>query len=88
MGVDIVKVSGSGQIFLPNEIRKKLSVATGDSLAIYATDNVIVLRPIKLPTAEEFSVWLKEARAWAKKAGLTEEDVSRVTKSARRKKKQ
>ena len=34
MGVDIIKVSNSGQIYLPNEIRKKLSIANGDSLAV------------------------------------------------------
>ena len=86
MGVDIIKVSSSGQIFLPTEIRKKLSIAGGDSLAIYASDKVVVLKPIKLPTEKEFSRWLDEAQTWAKDAGYVEEDVIGVTKSVRRKK--
>ena len=87
MGVDVIRVSSSGQIFLPNEIREKLSIANGDSLAVYATDKVVVLKPVKLPTAKQFSKWLDEAQTWAREVGLEEEDVPRVTKSVRRQKK-
>ena len=86
MEVDVIKVSSSGQIFLPTEIREKLSIAGGASLAVYATDKVIVLKPIKLPTARKFSQWLNEAQVWARETGLEEKDVPRVTKSVRRKK--
>lgn len=87
MKVDVIKVSSSGQIFLPTEIRKKLSITSGDNLAIYASDEVIVLKPIQLPTAKAFSRWLDEAQAWASEAGIVEDDVISVTKSVRRKKK-
>ena len=86
MEFDVAKVSSSGQIFLPTKIRQKLSIAEGDSLAVYATDKVIVLKPLELPTVQEFSHWLDESQVWAKEAGYEEEDVAAVTKSVRRKK--
>ena len=86
MGVDVVTVSAKGQIVLPVEMRKALSISGGSALAAFATDKVIVLKPVEMPTAEEFSDWLEEAQAWAKKAGYEKADVTKAVKSARRKK--
>jgi AbrB family looped-hinge helix DNA binding protein len=83
MKVEIIRVSAKGQISLPADIRKSLSISDGDALAAFATDKAIVLRPIKLPTEEEFSGWLEEAQAWAREAGYTEEDLGGVIKSVR-----
>ena len=44
---------------------------------------MIVLKPLRLPTAEEFSGWLEEAQAWAKEAGYTEDDLGGIIKSVR-----
>ena len=83
MKVDIIKVSARGQISLPVDMRKALSISDGDGLAAFATDEVIVLRPLRLPTAKEFSGWLKEAQTCAREAGVTEEDLGGVVKSVR-----
>lgn len=40
--VDMMRVSGSGQIFLPTKMRKALSISEGDFLAAYATDETII----------------------------------------------
>lgn len=87
MEVDIVAVSSRGQIVLPMEMRKKLSISDGDRLAVFATDKVIVLKPLKLPTAKEFSGWLDEAQEWGKEAGYEMDDVNDVIRSVRRRKK-
>ena len=87
MGVEVVTVSGKGQIVLPMEMRKALSISSGSALAAFATDKVIVLKPMEMPTADEFSGWLEEARAWAKKAGYEEEDVPRAVQAVRERKK-
>lgn len=86
MDVDIVRVSAKGQIAIPVDMRNALSISDGDCLAAFATDEVIVLKPLRLPTAKEFSGWLQEAQAWAKEAGYTEEDMSGIVKSVRIKK--
>ena len=87
MGVEVITVSGKGQVVLPMEMRKKLGITEGGALAAFATDKVIVLKPVEMPTPEEFSAWLKEAQAWAKKAGYKEVDVAKTVKSVRRGKK-
>ncbi|MBQ7514668.1 MAG: AbrB/MazE/SpoVT family DNA-binding domain-containing protein [Schwartzia sp.] len=88
MRVEVIRVSNNGQISIPTKIREKLSIANGDALAVYATDKVIVLKRVELPTAEEFSQWLGESQAWANEAGYAEADLGAVTKSVRRKKRQ
>ncbi len=85
MGVEVVTVSSKGQIVLPMEMRKSLSIADGDTMAAFATDKVIILRPCRLPTAEEFSEWLEEAEMWAKEAGYGEDDITGIIQSVRRK---
>ena len=86
MGVEIVTVSGKGQIVLPMEMRKALSIADGGALAAFATDKVIVLKPIEMPTADEFTEWMEGALSWAKQAGFEEEDVPRAVQSVRKRK--
>jgi len=63
-----------------------MSINTGDRLAVFATDDVILLKPVKLPTIEEFKRNLDEAEAWAKEVGYTEEDVNDIIKSVRKRK--
>ena len=86
MSVGVITVQGRGQIVLPKDVRETLSISDGDALAVFATDKVIVMKPIELPTAEKFSEWLEEAQRWAKKAGVKERDVSDVVQSVRSKK--
>ena len=75
MAVDVLTVSTKGQIVLPAPIRKALSIKSGDRLAAYAIGDTVMLKPVKVPTEEDFKSWLDEAQAWAAGAGLTPADV-------------
>lgn len=86
MSIDVLTVSSKGQIVLPAEMRKSLSIATGDKLAVYASDDIIMLKVIKMPSAKEFERKLDEARDWAASVGYEESDVSEIIKSVRKKK--
>ena len=86
MDTALVTVSTKGQIVLPANIRRSLSISDGDRLAIQMVEGVIMLKPVKVPTAEDFKRWMDEAREWAATAGYTEEEVPEVIKSVRRKK--
>lgn len=83
MNTQIVTVSSKGQISLPIAIRKSLSIAAGDKLVAYTSGDVIMLKVLKLPTAEEFEKSLDQAQKWAASVGYAEEDVNDVIKSAR-----
>ena len=82
----ILTVSSKGQISLPVSIRKLLSIDTGDKLVAYTSGDVIMLKTLKLPSAEEFEASLDEAQKWADSVGYEESEVNDIIKSARRKK--
>ena len=46
MSIDVLTVSSKGQIVLPAEMRKRLSIGSGAKLAAYASDDVIMLKLI------------------------------------------
>ena len=76
MAVDVLTVSTKGQIVLPAPIRKALSIKSGDRLAAYAIGDTVMLKPVRVPTEDDFKSWLDEAQAWAEGAGLTPADVN------------
>jgi len=86
MNMQILTVSSKGQISLPVSIRKILSINTGDKLVAYISGDVIMLKTLKLPSAEEFETSLDEAQKWAMSVGYDENDVDGIIKSVRRKK--
>ena len=86
MNTKVLTVSSKGQISLPVAIRKLLSIDAGDKLVAYASGDVIMLKTLKLPTAEEFEASLDEAQKWASSVGYKEEDVNDIIKSVRQSK--
>ena len=85
MSTQILTVSSKGQISLPVSIRKLLPIDTGDKLVAYTCGDVIMLKTLKLPSAEEFETSLDEAQKWAKSVGYNENDVNDIVKSVRKK---
>lgn len=86
MSVDVLTVSSKGQVVLPASIRKSLAIEAGARLAAYASDDFIMLKVLRMPTADDFKAKLDEAQAWASSVGYSEDDVNDIIKSARRKK--
>lgn len=88
MNTQVLTVSSKGQISLPVAIRKTLSIGAGDKLVAYISGDVIMLKTLKLPTAEEFEASLDEAQRWAASVGYKEDDVDDIIKSVRRSKRE
>ena len=86
MSMQILTVSSKGQISLPVNIRKLLSIDAGDKLVAYTSGDVIMLKTLKLPSAEEFETSLDEAQKWVLSVGYNENDVDDIVKSIRKKK--
>ena len=84
--MDVLTVSSKGQVVLPASIRKSLSIDAGDKLAVYASDDVIMLKVLRMPSAEEFRAKLDEAAEWAASVGYSESDVDDIVKSVRKSK--
>lgn len=62
MKTDVLSVSSKGQIVLPIAMRRALNINTGDHLAVYSTDDAIVLKRLDMPTTVEFDAWLDAVR--------------------------
>ena len=86
MNAQILTLSSKGQISLPIAIRRNLNIDTGDKLAVYTSGDVVMLKVLRLPTLEEISKTLDEAKEWAETVGYKESDVNDIIKSVRRKK--
>ena len=83
MSVDVLTISSKGQIVLPAAIRKALSLTSGDKLAAYSSGDAVLLKPIRLPSDQQFAAWMDEAQGWAKDVGYSEDDVAAIDKSVR-----
>ena len=83
MSVEVITVSSKGQIALPAGMRKRMSINQGDKFAAYEDGNVIMLKPLKIPSEEEFKMWLEEASDRASTSGLKEAQVSDIIKEYR-----
>ncbi len=85
MAIELLTVSSKGQVVLPASMRKTLAIETGSKLAAYATDDLIMLKVVRIPTAEDFAAKLDEAKAWAASVGYQEADVEPIIKEVRQK---
>ena len=83
MSIDVLTLSSKGQIVLPAGVRKRMSLRNGDKLVMYSEGDVIMLKPIQLPTEEEFKAQLDEAQQWAASVGYMEDDVNSIIKETR-----
>lgn len=86
MDIQVLTVSSKGQISLPIGIRRRLSIDTGDKLIVYASNDTIMLKTLKLPSTSEFESALLEAQTWASSVGYSNNDVNDIIKSVRKKK--
>jgi len=82
--MDVLKVSSKGQISIPAKVRKEMNIKFGDRLAYVVFGDTLVMKPVKMPSEEEFEKSLEEANSWAGSVGLTEEDIHEAIKEVRK----
>ncbi|MBQ7604124.1 MAG: AbrB/MazE/SpoVT family DNA-binding domain-containing protein [Clostridia bacterium] len=83
MNAQIVTVSTKGQVALPVSIRKEMGIESGAKFVAFASGDTIMLKMVKLPSAEDFKKAMDEAQAWAADNGLNESDLNALIKTAR-----
>ena len=86
MSIDVLTVSSKGQVVLPAEMRKQLSISSGDKLAAYASGDIIMLKVIKMPSEEDFIAHMDEAKSWAESVGYQQDDINSIIKDVRKRK--
>ena len=65
MKIELTKLSSKGQVVIPQDIREKMSLEEGETLAVSMQDNLIVLKKMENPMEKEDLETLEEVKgAW------------------------
>ena len=82
-GVATTKMSSKGQVVIPETIRKKLHLKTGDQFVVVGDGDVVILKSISPPTMGDFDDLITRARQSAADAGLVESDIENAIAKVR-----
>jgi AbrB family looped-hinge helix DNA binding protein len=80
------RMSSKGQVVIPEEIRKSLSLTEGHQFVVLGEKDVIILKVVTPPSMKDFDNLIKKARAEAKKVGLKKSNIQKIIKTVRTKK--
>ena len=83
--VATTKMSSKGQVVIPEDIRDKMGLHSGDQFLVLAEKDVVILKIVTRPSMSEYKNLITKARKSAKAAGLTQESVKSAIKVARKK---
>ena len=82
--VEITRTSMKGQVVIPEGIRKRLRIIPGTKFAAYGKNDIVILRKIKTPTAEDFEKLVDFGVKFAKERGIkSDKDVERMVHESR-----
>ncbi len=84
--ISTTKLSSKGQVVIPEAIRKKLGLKSGDQFVVTGNRDVVILKSISPPSLDEFDDLIAEARRQARKAGMKRTDVKSALAKVRGKK--
>jgi AbrB family looped-hinge helix DNA binding protein len=84
--VATTKMSSKGQVVIPEQIRKSLSLEAGTQFIVLGDDGVVVLKTISPPSVKEFDSIIRRARAQARTAGMVPQDIAEAIKESRQSK--
>ena len=82
--VVLTKMSTKGQVVIPKAMRKDLDIEDGDIFAVFGKADTIILRRVSVPTEEEFEELLRWGTEFAKREGITREDVQKAIDETRK----
>jgi AbrB family looped-hinge helix DNA binding protein len=84
--ISTTKMSSKGQVVIPEAIRKKLGLKSGDQFVVTGNKDVVILKSILPPSLDEFDDLIAEARRQARKAGMKRSDIVSALNRVRGKK--
>lgn len=74
--VETTKMSSKGQIVIPEEIRKRLGLKSGDKFLVVGDRDVVILKSISAPSIDEFDDLIAKARKQAEAVGMKRSDIA------------
>jgi len=64
MEIELTKVSSKGQVVIPQRVRERLKIREGETLAVSAEGDLLVLKKIKNPLEEDLETLKEIKEAW------------------------
>jgi len=83
--IETTKMSSKGQIVIPEAIRERLGLKTGDKFLVMGDKDVVILKALSIPSMDEFDELIRKARKQAKAAGLKRSDIAKAIAESRAK---
>lgn len=85
--IELTKLSSKGQIVIPQSLREELGLEEGETFAVIARGDTIVLKKLQLPSKKELFEKIHQwGVAFAQKRGLKEDNLQKMIELRRRKK--
>lgn len=73
--METTRMSSKGQVVIPEDIRNRLGLQTGDRFLVIGDKDVVILKTLSSPSPSEFNNLIKKVRKQAKAAGLKRSDI-------------
>jgi len=83
--IEITSVSSRGQVVIPQSLRDRMKIHTGEKFVVIGEDNTIVLKKLEMPSFSGIDKLLKKTRDFVKKKGIKESNVEEAIKQTRKK---
>ena len=83
--VEITSISSRGQVVIPQRLRDKMKIHTGEKFVVIGENNTIVLKKLEMPSFNGIDKLLKKTRDFVKEKRIKESDVEEVIKQTRKK---
>ncbi|MBI2109857.1 AbrB/MazE/SpoVT family DNA-binding domain-containing protein [Candidatus Woesearchaeota archaeon] len=83
--VEVTSVSSRGQVVIPQSLRDRMKIQTGEKFVVIGENNIIVLKKLEMPSFSGIDKLLKKTRDFAKKKEIKESDVEDAIKQTRKK---
>lgn len=77
------KMSSKGQIVIPEDVRKKLGLKTGDRFMVLGDEDIVILKALRVPDLSEFDNLITSVRSQAYQTGITEKEIEDAIVQAR-----
>ena len=81
--LEVTRLSSKGQIVLPQALRKKLHLTEGVKFVVIGGNDTVILKRLEEPSRAQVKALLKVSRAYARRVGLTPNDLKQAVRRAK-----
>jgi AbrB family looped-hinge helix DNA binding protein len=77
------KMTSKGQVVIPEAVRNRLGLHSGDQFVVVGDRDVVILKTIRAPSTREFDGLIAKARQLACASRMKQSDIKEAIKAAR-----